>query len=367
MRGNSLDGGANGDAVKMCLHTVIGLATLAVSWAGASEPLRTPTTWAQLPPIPDREGFAGAFVGVSGGALLLAGGSNFPDKRPWEGGVKVCYDRVFVLEEPGGIWQSNFTLPRPTAYGISITTDAGVVCIGGGDTRRYYTDVFLLSYAHGKLTTIPLPSLPEPLANGCGALLDSVLYVAGGTASPAATQALKTFWRLDLGQRNPQWQALPSWPGRGRMLATAGVQVGAFYLFGGAALVAGADGKPVREWLHDAYRYVPAQGWQRIADLPRAVVAAPSPTPLVQGALWVLGGDDGLQINLPPAQHKGFPHEVLAYDAQTDTWKTAGRMPVAHVTTPAVNWRGRWVIANGEVRPGVRSPEVWTFQPDLTP
>ena len=45
--------------------------------------------WTQLPSIPDREGFAGPFAGVSGGALLVAGGANFPDKKPWEGGTKV--------------------------------------------------------------------------------------------------------------------------------------------------------------------------------------------------------------------------------------------------------------------------------------
>ena len=40
-----------------------------------------------------------------------------------------------------------------------------------------------------------------------------------------------------------------------------------------------------------------------------------------------------------------------------------GKTPAPHVTTPAANWRGRWVIPSGEVRPGVRSPEVWSFQP----
>jgi hypothetical protein len=28
---------------------------------------------------------------------------------------------------------------------------------------------------------------------------------------------------------------------------------------------------------------------------------------------------------------------------------------------PLVRWRGAWVIPGGEMRPGVRSPEVWAF------
>jgi hypothetical protein len=26
-----------------------------------------------------------------------------------------------------------------------------------------------------------------------------------------------------------------------------------------------------------------------------------------------------------------------------------------------VAWRGAWVVAGGEVRPGIRSPEVWSY------
>jgi hypothetical protein len=35
---------------------------------------------------------------VSNGALIVAGGANFPDKAVWEGGRKHWYDNIFVLE-----------------------------------------------------------------------------------------------------------------------------------------------------------------------------------------------------------------------------------------------------------------------------
>ena len=60
--------------------------------------------WRDLPPIPDAVGFAGSFAGTTSGALVVAGGANFPDRKPWEGGTKVWSDRVFVLERPGGQW-----------------------------------------------------------------------------------------------------------------------------------------------------------------------------------------------------------------------------------------------------------------------
>ena len=340
--------------------------------------------WSRLPAIPDHEGFAAPFAGVAGGALVVAGGANFPDKRPWEGGTKIWYDQVFVLEKDDGAWKTAGRLPRPIGYGVALTTAQGIVCIGGCDSHGHHTDVFLLTLAGGKVAATPLPPLPQPCANMCGALVGNTIYIAGGIATPDATTALKTFWALDLndvegGSRPPgamsqattdrarksrsTWRELEPWPGRERMLATAGACDGSFFLFGGTALHAGADGKPEREYLRDAFRYTPGQGWCRIADPLRMTVAAPSPAPVVNGRLLVLGGDDGAQIHTPPPAHRGFPRGVMAYDPKTATWSAAGDMPVARVTVPCVEWRGRFVIPNGEMKPGIRSPEVWTFTP----
>ncbi|MBI5775333.1 MAG: galactose oxidase [Verrucomicrobia bacterium] len=326
--------------------------------------------WSKLPPIPDREGFAWPFAGVSGGALLVAGGANFPDKRPWEGGTKVWYDKVFVLEKPTGQWRAVGKLRAPIGYGVSLQTRDGVLCVGGSDAARHFPDVFILEWSHGKLKQKPLAQLPQPAANACGAIVDGVAYLAGGIATPTATGALNSFYALDLRWRGDRWTALPTWPGPARMLATAGVNDGVFFLFGGAALKAGADGKPERVWLRDAYRFKPDEGWKRIADLPRVAVAAPSPAPVVNGRLLILGGDDGAQVSTPPTEHKGFPRTVLAYDPQADKWETLGEVPFSLVTTPAVGWNGRIVIPGGEARPGVRSTEVWsaeTAPPDARP
>src|SRR5690349_22553800 len=46
-------------------------------------------SWDVLPPIPDEHGFASPFAGVNYGALIVAGGTNFPEKKIWEGGTKV--------------------------------------------------------------------------------------------------------------------------------------------------------------------------------------------------------------------------------------------------------------------------------------
>jgi N-acetylneuraminic acid mutarotase len=148
------------------------------------------------------------------------------------------------------------------------------------------------------------------------------------------------------------------------MLAVAAVQDKSFFLASGAELSGDAQGKPVRRYLSDAYRYQPGRGWKRVADLPRAAVAAPTPAPVRgQSAFLILGGDDGALVNFQPLdQHPGFPKTILAYDTVTDTWKPFGEMPVAHVTTTMTRWKSGFVMPSGEIRPGVRSPKVWTMQ-----
>ena len=325
--------------------------------------------WEKLPPIPDAEGFAAPFAGVSGGALIggaliVAGGANITGEKWKETFTKTWYDSVFALETPTGKWKRIGTLPRPRGYGISITVDDSLICIGGSDSNAHHAEVFRLEWRNRDLRTTPLPPLPRPCANACGALLDRTIYVAGGIETPTATTALKTFWALNLDEAAPRWRELEPWPGPERMLAVAGVQAGSFFIFSGAKLTAGPDGKPVREFLRDAYRYTPDQGWKRIADLPRPAVAAPSPAvPFGAAGLLVMTGDDGTKMTFQPIeQHPGFPREVLAYDAALDRWNVAGEAPFSRATVPVVAWRDRFIVPNGEVRPRVRTPEVWSLR-----
>ncbi|MEM7262899.1 MAG: hypothetical protein AAF488_12980, partial [Planctomycetota bacterium] len=250
--------------------------------------------WTEWAPLPDDVGFAGPYGGVSGEALLVAGGANFPGGRPWDGHPKIWHDRIFVLEEPDGDWRSvESSLPRPLGYGVSLTWPAGdaVVCVGGGDADRHYRDAFLLRWRDGRIDTELLPPLPTPMAFGCGVLVGDTVFVFGGTDAPDAKQCLPGGWALDLADEGRRWRTLPTFPGLPRQLAMAGTVGGAIYLFGGVGLEVDAEGRPRRidPYFRDAYRFTPsphASGsdatrlpgeWQRVADLPRPLAGAPSP------------------------------------------------------------------------------------------
>lgn len=338
-------------------------------------------TWEQATQVPDAVGFAGAYAGVSNGHLLVAGGANFPEgTRPWSGGTKQWSDKVFALAEKDGEWKEVGRLPRPMGYGVSVTWQDQIIILGGADQSMHYADAYLLRYEAGKFITERLPDLPAPNANACGALLDGVLYVAGGLTHPADTSAAHTFWSLDLNRPRTEWKwsVLESWPGPSRMLSVAGVLDNAFYLMSGVALhVPEGDSLARRTYLNDAYRYAPGRGWERIADLPHAVAAAPSPGFSCNAdKLWLFGGDDGSLADRSSAlqdRHPGFRKDILSYEAGSDSWQAVGEVLTdkqpdpenrpnastwAPVTTPLVIWNGQVVLPMGEVRPGVRTNRV---------
>jgi N-acetylneuraminic acid mutarotase len=323
--------------------------------------------WHRLPNLSDPQGFAGQFVGVADNRLLLYGGSNFPDTPVWAGGTKRWYRDAFVLDAPDGTWRKIGSLDetRPVGYGVSLpTADGKFLCIGGADAERHYDSTFVLGLEGDKLTATDLAKLPRPCAYTAGAILHGKVYVAGGIDRPDATRGMRTFWSLDLAKPEAGWQELPAWPGRGRMLATVAVDDEYLYLTGGCDLSSDVDGKPLRLYLRDTFRYSPKTGWQKTADAPVGIVAAPTPALTLGKRVIVFGGDDSTHLGFrPPDKHPGFPNNVYAFDVEAERWSRIGRSAFVPVASPVVKWLDGHVVASGEIRPGVRTREVWLVKP----
>jgi N-acetylneuraminate epimerase len=336
--------------------------------------------WTELNPLPDPVGFAGPFVGVAGDALIVAGGANFPEKAPWEGGTKVWHDSVFVLTDPDGDWKTGFRLPRPAAYGITVSLSDGMVCIGGGDSKRHFDDVTRLAWNGEEVTHQSFPPLPCPLAFMTGVLHQDTVYVFGGIEKPESTLASHALFALKLGSPSAkplEWETLPPCPGPGRILGQAASLDDHILIAGGAKLVADSNGQATREFLTDAWLFDPSsQSWKAAADLPRSILAAPNPGMRINGGAAFLSGDDGRFFGQSlEFKHPGFPADLFLFEQEANRWTrttpfpksvpsdtgprhNAGRWPP--VTTGGVDWRGRFVIASGEIRPGLRSPRVFS-------
>ncbi len=377
---------------------LIGLLPLAL-WSTTTEPALT-LQWhniAELPPAPGQylqPGLAGAFSGIHGDAMIIAGGANFPSGPNWEGGKKEYHRDVYVLTKAadGAMqWQENvgFQLEKPLAYGLSIGGPDGLICIGGMNAEGHYEDVFKLSWnpASNQLVHKPMPALPKAMANIAGARSGNVIYVAGTEEG----NGKKYFWSLDLNAVSTGWKTLPAWPGSPRTHAVGVIQNNGtgdfFYLMKGRYKI----DKATTTFHSDIQAYHLQKGeWQTIIANPADTLAnqslsAGSGIAIGANHILMIGGDNGtlfvqleelnakirsttdsierqgyiLQRREILQNHPGFSDEVLAFHTITQSWTKIGDIPSkSPVTTNAFDWDGQIIIPGGEIAPCVRTPQI---------
>ncbi len=330
-------------------------------------------TWEELPELPNTIGLGGAFSGVSNGALIVAGGANFPDEPEWESGTKAWYDDIYILtpENKEKEWLTGFKLNQPLAYGASVSSGDSLILIGGSDSERYHDGVTKLTWnpEAGTIEQSSLPSLPQPLSFGDAAVIGDTLYVAGGQVGEDSESLTNIFWSLDLSIKDAEWIVLEPWDGSARRKALVTAQNEGdrtyLYIIGGEDLINDGDGKVKFNPLIDGYRYsLRYKQWERISDAPHPVTAA-SVISYGQSHILVFGGATGEYLGqILRDDHPGFSTDLLVYHTITDTWLIKDKIPLSVVTTKAVSWGGGIALVSGEIRPSRRTPKVQLMMHD---
>jgi SSS family transporter len=344
--------------------------------------------WSNLTNLPptghqsEALGVAGPVAGAHNGAMIIAGGANF-DTPYWDND-KVWHDDIFVWvagDDGSGKWMHAGKLDHPLAYSAVVSTAMGVLAMGGDHDSIVYDEVLLLRWdeKNQKVITEYLPPLPAPCTNGDATVIGSVVYLAGGTSTSDQSTAMTNLWRLDLqhhGTKELRWEVLPGWPGPPRAYNITQTQHNGYsdciYVISGRREDTSGSAWDV---LTDVYEFDPekyAAGketpWVRKADIPAARMAGTS-VPVGQSHIFVISGADGSLYQLTDSlrdHHPGFPKSTLAYHTLTDTWYEAGDVPANPVTTHAFRWENGFAVACGEVRPRVRTPDVWKVTPVST-
>jgi len=356
----------------------------------------------QLPPPPSHDhqhGLAGAFTGLINNHLVVLGGANFPDRPPWEGGIRSYWSDAYVLAPGENEWRIiGSALPAALAYGVTISLPEGLLIIGGMNDHGIHDEVFLMQFdADGDAFRVEgWPSLPQPLAYMSGALIGNEIYVAGGQSSVVDATASHHFYMLNLRNRQAGWQVLPGWPGPARAFAVAATQSdgfdNCFYLFSGRNYGPDRD----LEILSDGYVYNPRlRQWRKLdtPDGPFFPVMAGMAFSSGVNHIFLLGGDNGermlQQVHLQSlikdlesrldreplladsvewlrdklirnyVAHTGFSRDIKLYHTITNTIVSVGELPfAATVTSSAVRWNNLVFVPSGEVSPGVRTADV---------
>jgi SSS family solute:Na+ symporter len=245
-------------------------------------------------------GLARAFSGVSNDALIVAGGANFPEAAPWKGGKKIWWNTTYVLEKraSGYQWEeTDIRLPKPVAYGISLSLPQGLVCIGGNNDNGIVSDIFLLHWNRHEraLQYRQLGDLPTGFDATGAAVIGDRIFVSGINGSENAFVSAPV---ARLVSSTIRWQTLPACAGPPRKFPVYAAQHNgtstAFYLFGGRS-----EGSDSVTLLNDSYTFnVLGNKWHRITDIliedgqTLTLMAAPA---LAYGAstIFIFGGDDG--------------------------------------------------------------------------
>lgn len=336
--------------------------------------------WSQLPSIAAENGYergvSAPFIGTLDGRVIVAGGCNFPDVPAAEGGAKRFYADIFALDKDFSGWQSIGTLPQAMAYGASFTTPDGIVCAGGTDSAgRAVRDVFLLTERGVRALT----PLPEAVDNCSGAYLDGRGYVVGN----------RSLYIYDCAEN--RWRSLAVPDNRRRLQAVCVAQAGKIWIFGGYD-------PEESSLLALNYVYDPTtDDWETIS-----IPTSKTGGLLAAGGAGVAWGEDSIVCfggvndsifevalkrsmaliadpendSLRQAQREYMEHEpawyrfndrILIYNTGSGAWtvspvpaQQSARAGAAAVVTPDSSGI---ILFNGEVKPGIRTPEVWLWCP----
>jgi N-acetylneuraminate epimerase len=337
-------------------------------------------------------GFAGAINGVHNNVFIVTGGANFPDKMPWEGGKKRYSDEIHVLQKQGGafIWNKNIQtpLPEPIAYCGVTSTDLGVVYAGGENENGLSNKAYILKWKDPKkdVAILSLPHFPLAMSNIGLTHIGNVVFAIGGDE---ATKSSNHFYSLDLNVLNPAWRELPNLP---IALANAAIVVQetkegtAIFVIGGRTKTASG----ISDLHNTTFVFnVEKQIWKTAAVITDGMnttnFSAGSAVALGTHSILILGGDNGVTFhrietylsqiahsnsleekerlvaekNVLNTKHQGFYKGMLLYNTLTDSWTKVGELPfLAPVTTTAVIWGDDIILSNGEIKPGIRTPNV---------
>ncbi|MCA9574388.1 MAG: DUF1668 domain-containing protein [Polyangiales bacterium] len=212
-----------------------------------------------------------------------------------------------------GEWEDLEGLARGLQSAALVAHEGGVVRVGGlyavttpGEDDRLRSTDEVARYDVATNRWSALPSLPAPRSSHMAAVLDGVLYVAGGwdlDGDPATAAWATTIEALDLADVDAGWRSLPApFRVRGLGVAAVGEQL---------VVVGGMDPNGVPQ--RGTHLFDPASGaWRRGPELPASPFGAAAAA--LDGELVVTGMDGVVHLYRPAAP--GQPEE--------GAWRAAG-------------------------------------------
>ena len=336
-------------------------------------------------------GLAGPVTGVVNDFMIVAGGANFPDLPPWEGGQKAFHDKIYVLTKKRSgryHWHhdSEIRLPFPVAYTANVSFGKSVFILGGENRTGPLKAALRLEWADGHLHFYPLPDLPGPVTAGGAVCLENKIYLAGGNNGKETSGML---FMLDLNHPEAGWQTKAPLPFPVEYAATITGNDGhndCLYLIGGRYKMAEDS---ITAFSDKIFKYNPTNDQWTVLDFrlhtgDKIKLAAGASVSIAGRQILLIGGDSGEIFNKIElfnhkiarakekerelliiekkellTNHPGFNKAVYLYNPLTNLCTQMGEVPgITQVTTTAFFWKNDIIIPSGEIKPGIRTPQI---------
>ena len=326
-------------------------------------------------------GLSGVVSGLVDDQIIIAGGNNFPEGLPWEGGIKKYYDHVFVYDLKGDtviIADSSVRLPSKVAYAAVAQLKEGIFYAGGENEKGPLSNVYLIQKNNKNgVVIINWPDLPEALTNAVAVATSNAVYVLGGATKNGVSDKV---WAVYLNDIKAGWKYVSNMP-QPTAFAAAVFAQGQVYIMGGRNK--GTDG--ISEIYNQTFAWnIAKNSWSKKAPLPYVVSAATAVA--LPDKILFIGGDKGVvfhEVEMLAAKiaattdpetknslteikndlqktHPGFSKDVLAYDASLNKWSPYAQLDfTAPVTTNAFLFNHKIILPVGEIKPGIRTPYIW--------
>lgn len=379
---------------------------LIVAGCAAPEVKREPVcTIKQMQGTPTGEagielGVSACYAGIYQGRLVMAGGCNFPETPASEGGTKRFYQGIYAADASADslfVWKKVGELPAEAAYGVAVSTPQGIICIGGTNQSGALSTVLRISLdKEGTAAVVDtLPSLPCTIDNMSGTLLGHCLFIAGGNVNGVPSNAL---YRLDLEHPSTGWVRLPDFPGAPRTQPVCVAQRKGtehlLFLWGGFA--AAGEGRSATLSV-DGYCYHPSERtWTPVSgpmDRDSVEISLGGGAGIASGDSLILctGGVDKdiflsalkreermkqalaeqdfhtvdslksaarVYMTMLPEAYR-FNDKILVYNTVEDKWGELIRCSqTARAGAALVGENEVFFNINGELKPGIRTPEI---------
>jgi len=318
-------------------------------------------------------GVSGAFGGLIGNKLILAGGYNYPGNELHNDVAKQYYKDIIVgtinPKNKKLSWKRLGELPKGISNGAAVATDEALYIIGGRDDKEAMATCIEIKLENKALTCKTISQLPVTVSDAGAVYLEDYLYVVGGIQNG---QPSNDVYRMNLKGDRSKWEKLPAFPEEPRIQPIVAAQKDGsgktmLYLWSGfngwgkgAALTCGG------------YKYNPAtKEWKGLGaplkNEKRVYLGGGNAVALGDDRIIAFGGFsyEILLNNLinPSADYNShdvdwYKHnqEVYCYNTRTGKWSSIGSLPSLG-TVHAAYAKSDGVVYNisGELKPGVNT------------